>query len=288
MNTVKLLARLVAGSGPAMSVTAAQAVVNDLRQGAKRAPRIVKKISGLSADGVRVKIVDRAGWAQGSVASIQQMLQGVDAAVDFKDYQLGGAMSVLAAKVLGQWDPYVVNPRVYLVAPNVAQFQRQYDLDRRDVALWVAVHELTHAAQFAAAPWLAPYIAERAAFVLEIDNAIPPEPVLDELTAVMSLLEGHATFVMDRVPLAIMPSRSRLVRAMAARRAAGGFIAKKLSQALGMAKKSQQYVQGSDFATAVVGKVGIEGLNKAWEGEENLPTLHELTHPAEWIDRVVK
>lgn len=33
-----------------------------------------------------------------------------------------------------------------------------------------------------------------------------------------------------------------------------------------MAKKSQQYVQGSDFVTAVVGKVGIEGLNKAWEG----------------------
>jgi coenzyme F420 biosynthesis associated uncharacterized protein len=48
--------------------------------------------------------------------------------------------------------------QLLLVAPNVAQVERQLKVDKDDFRLWVCLHEQTHGLQFAAAPWLADYM----------------------------------------------------------------------------------------------------------------------------------
>ena len=37
----------------------------------------------------------------------------------------------------------------------------------------------------------------------------------------------------------------------------------------------------------VVDLVGMEGVNRVWEGPQNLPRLEELTAPERWVERVL-
>jgi len=55
-------------------------------------------------------------------------------------------------------NPPVQQGQLMLIAPNVAQVERQLKVDPEDFRLWVCLHEQTHGLQFAAAPWLAPYM----------------------------------------------------------------------------------------------------------------------------------
>jgi uncharacterized protein (DUF2342 family) len=32
---------------------------------------------------------------------------------------------------------------------------------------------------------------------------------------------------------------------------------------------------------------GMEGFNRVWEGQANLPRIEELTDPARWVERVL-
>ena len=54
----------------------------------------------------------------------------------------------------------VAPPHLLLVAPNVLAVRRQMDLDMLDLPAWVCLHEMTHAVQLAAAPWLGPYLSD--------------------------------------------------------------------------------------------------------------------------------
>lgn len=281
----RLVTRIVAGGGPNTSLAAARAQVNDLRSQAARAPQIVADITGLTdhLDQVRdvpVRVVDRVSWVDGASATFGAML-GDD--VDATALRLG--LAALSRGVLGQFDPFG-SGTLYLVAPNVAQFRDSYNLDRRDLALWVAVHELTHAIQFAAAPWLVDEIARRIPLIANSTDAAEHKRVFDEITAIMSLLEGHATYVMDQVPIAILPSRQRLVRALAARRASGNWLTKKLRSLIGVGKKNAQYATGENFTSYVIDAVGMDGFNRVWERAENLPTMEEIRNPQAWIERV--
>jgi coenzyme F420 biosynthesis associated uncharacterized protein len=64
--------------------------------------------------------------------------------------------------VLGQYDlallDSAVAPRLLLLAPNLAQAARTLRVDRDELVLWVSIHEITHAVQFAGAPWLRDYL----------------------------------------------------------------------------------------------------------------------------------
>ena len=130
--------------------------------------------------------------------------------------------------------------RLLLVAPNIVQVERELGVDPADFRLWVCVHEETHRVQFGAVPWLRDHIvaqvgvvvaasgrgdrrrprprqgrrrcvrsrAPRAAGASLAEALQSPEQkaVLDEVTAVMSLLEGHADVVMDGVDPHVIPT----------------------------------------------------------------------------------
>jgi uncharacterized protein (DUF2342 family) len=54
----------------------------------------------------------------------------------------------------------------------------------------------------------------------------------------------------------------------------------------GMDVKLEQYRLGERFADAVAGRQGMGGLNRVWEGPENLPTLAEVRDPGLWMTRM--
>jgi coenzyme F420 biosynthesis associated uncharacterized protein len=72
--------------------------------------------------------------------------------------QVGALTGVLSQRVLGQYDLALLDdsvpPRLLLLAPNLALTARNLGVDRDELVAWVAIHEITHAVQFSAAPWL--------------------------------------------------------------------------------------------------------------------------------------
>ncbi len=108
-----------------------------------------------------------------------------------------------------------------------------------------------------------------------------------EVTAVMSLLEGHADVVMDEVGPTVIPSVAHIRSRFTARRASGrSGLDRVVRRLLGMDAKLRQYTDGARFVRAVVAEVGHDGLNAVWSGPENLPRPSEIVEPARWLERV--
>ncbi|MEX5264416.1 MULTISPECIES: zinc-dependent metalloprotease [Kocuria] len=215
--------------------------------------------------------------------------------------------------------------RLMLVAPNILTVERELNVEPEDFRLWVCLHEQTHRVQFAAAPWLREHMIEQineladslmghaetlGARLTEAVRALPgrgagaEEPraslgvvgllmgrrereVLSHLTAVMSLLEGHANFVMDGVDASVVPSVKTIRRRFERRSELQGSLDRFVRRLLGMDAKMRQYSDGQRFVTTVVGTVGLESFNRIWEAPEHLPTEAEIHAPERWIERVL-
>ncbi|MEV6317308.1 zinc-dependent metalloprotease [Streptomyces sp. NPDC051776] len=214
--------------------------------------------------------------------------------------------------------------RLLLVAPNIVHVERELDVQPHDFRLWVCLHEETHRTQFSAVPWLRDHIeSEIQAFLAETEidpstllerlrEAVqsltgnrPDSPadggrsivelvqtpaqreILARLTAVMSLLEGHADYVMDGVGPQVVPSVAEIREKFQKRRASGaGRLDQALRKLLGLDAKLRQYRDGERFVRSVVDEVGMEGFNRVWTSPNTLPTKAEIARPAEWIARV--
>lgn len=209
--------------------------------------------------------------------------------------------------------------RLTLVAPNIVQTERELDVPPSDFRLWVCLHEETHRAQFTAVPWLRGYVQDQmTAFLLASDlepgamldrlrtaadavadalrggegNLIEavqtPEqrPILDRLTAVMTLVEGHGDYVMDGVGPEVVPSVAKIRERFQQRRQGGGSVDRTIRRVLGIDLKMRQYAQGSQFVRGVIERVGMAGFNRVWEAPENLPSQDEIANPDAWVARV--
>ena len=106
------------------------------------------------------------------------------------------------------------------------------------------------------------------------------------LTAVMSLLEGHADVVMDDVGPQVVPSVEEIRRKFDQRRKGAGSVDRVLRRLLGLEAKMRQYRDGAVFCRAVIDKVGVDGLNEVWTSPQTLPTAVEITEPERWLARV--
>jgi putative hydrolase len=102
----------------------------------------------------------------------------------------------------------------------------------------------------------------------------------------MSLLEGHADYVMDGVGPEVIPSVSQIRSAFQARRESATGLEALLRRLLGLEAKLKQYADGVKFVSAVVDAVGMAGFNKVWESPQALPSLVELHDPTAWLARV--
>jgi coenzyme F420 biosynthesis associated uncharacterized protein len=111
--------------------------------------------------------------------------------------------------------------------------------------------------------------------------------VVDRITAFMSLVEGHAEYVMNAIPRSVIPSQDAIEKRFAVRRKRGGNVLDRvLRRVLGLDAKTKQYVDGSAFVRTVIERVGVEGFNAIWTSKQTLPTKAEIAEPLSWIKRV--
>ena len=189
-RTVERLTALIP-AGPSASRSARASSVAVLRRSAQEAPAWVARITGLNraaqqvAETTRVSVVDRAGLVRASTRALRVLMEQVPAPQASEAVRLvgaaemAGAMSLLATRLLGQVVPAAgtgadgdggregeASPHLLLVAPNVLAMRRQLDLDMLDLPAWVCLHEMTHAVQLAAAPWLGPYLSDSMRMVI--------------------------------------------------------------------------------------------------------------------------
>ncbi|HWS32887.1 MAG TPA: zinc-dependent metalloprotease [Actinoplanes sp.] len=235
--------------------------------------------------------------------------------------QAGTVLAYLSGRVLGQYEVFSGEPgQLLLNAPNIVEIERKIDADPRDFRLWVCLHEVTHRTQFTAVPWMRGYfLGEVQAFVdasqggehmlermrrgvatlsdalsnpdsrvsvLDVVQTPGQKAVLDRLTALMTLLEGHAEFVMDGVGPEVIPSVESIRAKFNRRREGGNPLEKAVRRVLGIEVKMRQYAEGRKFVHGVHERVGMDGFNKIFESPLTLPRIEELGDPDAWVTRV--
>jgi coenzyme F420 biosynthesis associated uncharacterized protein len=125
--------------------------------------------------------------------------------------------------------------------------------------------------------------------LMDVVQSPAQRAILGRLTAVMSLLEGHADVVMDGVGPQVVPSVEEIREKFQSRRAKGaGRLDQLLRRLLGLDAKLRQYQDGAVFVRAVVDAVGMDGFNRVWTSPNTLPTKDEIHDPAAWVARVHK
>ncbi len=87
--------------------------------------------------------------------------------------------------------------------------------------------------------------------------------ILDRVTGMMSLLEGHADVVMDGVGPSVIPSVEKIRGKFDQRRKGVGTLDKILRRVLGLDAKMAQYRDGAAFVRGVVDKVGMAGVQRS-------------------------
>jgi coenzyme F420 biosynthesis associated uncharacterized protein len=236
--------------------------------------------------------------------------------------QAGTVLAYLSGRVLGQYEVFSSDPgELLLVAPNIVEVERKIEAVPRDFRLWVCLHEVTHRTQFTAVPWMRGHFLEQVhAFadaagtseqfverlrrgvsalaesvrnpdsrssVLDLVQTPAQKAIVDRLTGLMTLVEGHAEFVMDGVGPEVVPTVTE-IRARFNERRAGrqNPIERVVRRLLGVDLKMRQYAEGHKFVAAVVERVGIDGFNRIWTSPDTLPTMAEIADPDTWVARV--
>ena len=123
--------------------------------------------------------------------------------------------------------------------------------------------------------------------LLEAIQSPEDRATMSHLTAVMSLLEGHANVVMDAVDHTIVPTVKTIRRRFEERGRSRGPLENLIRRVLQLDVKAAQYRDGQKFVGHIVQAVGMERFNRIWESPEHLPTEEELHHPDAWIQRVL-
>lgn len=229
--------------------------------------------------------------------------------------EMGAVLAWMSTKVLGQYEVFAQPGRLLLVAPTIVDVERALGVPAADFRLWVALHEETHRVQFGAVPWLRDHLVSLIADFIEVSDLSLRElltaavrgigalagrghslveavqtprqrEVYHRITALMSLLEGHADVVMDAVGPRVVPSVDLIRQRFTKRREEPTAVDAVLRRTLGMDAKLRQYSDGAQFVRAVLDARGMTGVNAVWAAPQALPTLDEIHHPARWLARV--
>jgi coenzyme F420 biosynthesis associated uncharacterized protein len=307
-----------------------------------QAEDLVGKTTGLySLSGpARARLTDRAGWIAANIASFQRLLRPLidkfgermgsrplaPVAQKFAGAEVGVMLGWMSTRVLGQYDLLIIEEEsphdqdiVYYVGPNILALEKLYAFPPREFRLWLALHEVTHRAQFTGIPWMRPHFL---GLVEQMLDSVDPDPkrfvdafgraaeafrsgrnpladggvmalvasddqraVLDRVSGLMSLLEGHGDTTMDRAGEGLIPSADRFSRVLRQRRQSAQGFSRLLQQLIGLEAKLAQYEQGERFIEEVESN-DRRLLDLAWERPENLPTIAEIRDPSAWLSRV--
>jgi coenzyme F420 biosynthesis associated uncharacterized protein len=232
------------------------------------------------------------------------------------NHQLGWLLAFLATKVLGQYDISLLasatpaRGRLYFVEANVVATADNLGVNRDVFRTFIAIHEVTHAHEFEAHPWLRTHfaglvddtihqLAADAGGMLSrlaqarngnghwMERLMSPgqREAFNRTQALMSLLEGASNHVMHAVGSEILPGFNELHERFEGRHRRRGPLEQVVLRITGLDLKLAQYAEGEQFVSAVVSRTGQAGFARVWRGPEWLPTLAEIRNPDAWIDR---
>jgi len=323
-----------------------RALESDLIELTEVAEGLVAAETGLrsAAGPARARVVDRARWVEANVSSFQRLLRPVTDKLEataaaspsklalppavsrrLSGAQMGLLLGWMSSRVLGQYDQLLIEDEhpedqdiVYYVGPNIVSLEKRYGFPAREFRLWLALHELTHRAQFTGVPWMRDHFLSLVNHTLD---GVDPDPkklldalrrsasgirqgrnpleegglltvlaspeqlqAIQEIAGLMSLLEGHGDITMGRAAAERIPNAARFHRVLHERRRQRG-ATRVISVLLGLDAKMRQYEQGERFIEAVEGAGGPVLLSKVWMGPQWLPTWPEIRDPLRWIDR---
>jgi coenzyme F420 biosynthesis associated uncharacterized protein len=336
------IARRFAGREPLATSYLWGSLHRDFTAVTQEAEAAVTELTGLHPPcPAAATVLDRADWVSANVVSMRRLLGPFSDRVGSRlaaspiapvgrrvaGAELGLLLGYVAQRVLGQYDLLVpedaaaptVDDAVYYVGPNILGLEKRFAFRPLDFRRWIALHELTHRAQFTGVPWLRQYFLS---LVSELIGGVEPDPrqlftavgravdgmrrgrnpideggmvalfasaeqreTLAKVQALMSLLEGHGNAVMNRLGAELVDGQERMARVLQARRTARGATAL-LHRLIGLELKLRQYELGESFVNAIEREAGVHAIDPAWRGPELLPTLDELSAPTTWLERV--
>jgi coenzyme F420 biosynthesis associated uncharacterized protein len=345
------VATRIAGRQPWLARGRLSVLEEDFAELTAEAEELVSEETGLTplSGPARARVTDRPGWVTANVASFQRLLrpltQKLEAALakpapmlgpvpmrmppqvsrNIAGAQLGVLLGWMSTRVLGQYDQLLIEDElpeeqdiVYYVGHNVIELEDRYGFQPRQFRLWIALHEVTHRAQFTGVPWLKPHFLS---LVSSLIDGVDPDPrrllealkraaaqaregrnpldegglvallaspeqreALDHIGGFMSLMEGHGDVVMNRVAEGRIPQAPRFARTLQERRQRRG-AARLVSSLVGLDAKLKQYEQGERFIEVVEQAGGRELFDRVWQGPEWLPTMAEIREPSRWVER---
>ena len=331
----------LAGTYPLAETYHTAQLVGDMEMITGDVSGIVSSATGLSLPGSPSSVViDRAQWIDRNVASFTHLIEPARRKLEERMAESGrsqsaaalaervmaaetrAVLSVLARRVLGQYELVLPTGEqgdmVAYVGPNILHMERTHQFRPSEFRYWVALHELTHRAQFQGVSWLRDYFM---GLITELVESSRPEPgalgriaeeissrrahgrplidergllglfgspeqnaVVDKVQALMSLLEGHGHVVMDRVGAERLKSQERMSRVLKERRRDRRTAA--FFRVTGLEMKLNQYAMGERFIHAVEKEAGWDTVRIAFRGAGSLPNLDEIRDPAQWLRRV--
>jgi len=314
----------------------------DFAEFTAQAEELVAAETGLRslAGPARARVTDRAGWVRANLASFRRLLAPITeklgermsegpltpVARSITGLEVGALLGWMGTRVLGQYDLLIAendNPDdqdlVYYVGPNIIAIEKRYAFPPREFRLWLALHEVTHRAQFTGVPWMREHFLS---LVNQSLGSVDPDPkrfldairrsveqmragqnpldeggivaliagpeqqaVLRKIQGMMSLLEGHGDITMNRAGDSLIPSAARFQRVLHERRRTSG-PTRMIQRLLGLEAKLIQYELGEKFIERIEAEGGRHLFERVWESPDNLPTLAEIRDPESWMARV--
>lgn len=244
----------------------------------------------------QVEIQNRHHWLDANVATFQRVMRPLEQQAEFipgvarvlNTGSMAFALSFLSNHVLGQYDPLLLadndDHALYFVRPNIKRVADQLDVPYGRFRRWIAFHEVTHAAEFGAAPWLSTHLEETLEEAIgKLSTGTVDKDSLGALDTTMTAVEGYAELVMDR---AFDEEYEDLRRKLDERRQGRSPFERLVRRLLGLSVKRRQYERGKSFFDTVVDERGMEFAGQVWEGPGLLPSDEELDEPRRWIRRV--
>jgi uncharacterized protein (DUF2342 family) len=276
-----------------MSEAEQQGFADDTRVARDR----VREVTSIDFDlPERIEIQNRHHWLDANVETFQRVMQPLEEKVGtspalartLNTGSMAFALGFISNHVLGQYDPLLLadadSHALYYVRPNIRKTAEILDVPYERFRRWIVFHEITHAAEFGAAPWLPGHLEESMKdAVTKLSSGTIDRTKLGQLDTTMTAVEGYAELIMDR---AFDEEYDDLRRKLEERRQGRGPFETLIRRYLGLSVKRRQYERGKDFFTEVVEMRDIETAGRVWESPEMLPTDDEFDDPSAWVSRI--